>query len=324
MTGRRALLAAGLAGVPLGAARAQGVPGPEQRPLRIVVPFAPGGSSDVLARLLQPGMGTALGGQPVIVENRPGAGSLLGAEAVARSPADGGTVLLADLPFAVVPAVQERLPYDPVADFAPVTLLAVAPLMLFAHPAVPARDAAEFAALARARPDGFSYGSGGIGAASHLMGELFQRATGARLVHVPYRGGGPAVLDTAAGQVQAVFVSLASAAPQVQSGQVRPLGVAGTARLPALPDVPTFREQGIDLVVEHWWGLLAPARTPPAAVARLADAAAAAVRAPDLAPRLEALALLPRAEGPEPFGRLVRSDLERWGAVVRAAGIRAQ
>jgi tripartite-type tricarboxylate transporter receptor subunit TctC len=322
MMRRRALLAAP-ALLPA-AARAQPGPAASQRALRLIVPFAPGGSSDVLARLLQPGLQTALGGQTVIVENKPGAGSMLGAEAVARSQPDGLTLLLADLPFAVVPAMQERLPYDPIADFAPVTLLAVAPLLLFANPAVPARDAQEFAALARARPEGFSYGSGGIGAASHLMGELFQRATGTRLVHVPYRGGGPAVLDTASGQVQAVFVSVASAAPQIQAGQVRPLGVAGLQRLAALPDVPTFREQGIDLVIEHWWGLLAPARTPPAIVARQAAAAAAAMQSPELAPRLEALALLPRLDGPEAFGRFVRADLERWGGVVRAAGIRAQ
>jgi tripartite-type tricarboxylate transporter receptor subunit TctC len=317
MIGRRSLLAAAAAAP--AAARAQ----PAERPLRIVVPFAPGGSSDVLARLLQMGMQSVLG-QVVVVDNRPGAGSLLGSEAVARSAPDGTTVLLADLPFVIVPAVQDRVPYDPVADFAPVTLLAVAPLMLFVHPAVPARNAAEFAALARAQPERFSYGSGGIGAASHLMGELFQRATGTRLAHIPYRGGGPAVLDTAAGQVQAVFVSLASAAPQVQSGQVRVLGVAAEARLPGLPEVPTFREQGIDLVVEHWWGLLAPARTPEAAIARLSNAAATVMRSPELAPRLEALALLPRTEGPAPFGALLRADLERWGGVVRAAGIRVQ
>ena len=312
---RRALLATAAA-LP-GAAVAQ------DRPLRIVVPFAPGGSSDVLARLLQPGLQAALG-QTVVVENRPGAGSLLGAEAVARSPADGTTVLLADLPFAIVPAVQERMPYDPVADFTPVTLLAVAPLILFVHADVPARDAAEFAGLARARPDRFSYGSGGIGAASHLMGELFQRGTGAGLVHVPYRGAGPAVLDTASGQVQAVFVTLASAAPQVQSGQLRALGIAGPARLPALPEVPTFAEQGIDLLAEHWWGILAPARTQPAATARLAAAFTAAMQAPGLASRLEALALLPRGGGPAPFAALLRQDLDRWGAAVRAAGVKAQ
>ena len=312
---RRALLATAAA-LP-GAAVAQ------DRPLRIVVPFAPGGSSDVLARLLQPGLQAALG-QTVVVDNRPGAGSLLGAEAVARSPADGTTVLLADLPFAIVPAVQERMPYDPVADFTPVTLLAVAPLILFVHADVPARDAAEFAGLARARPDRFSYGSGGIGAASHLMGELFQRGTGAGLVHVPYRGAGPAVLDTASGQVQAVFVTLASAAPQVQSGQLRALGIAGPARLPALPGVPTFAEQGIDLLAEHWWGILAPARTQPAATARLAAAFTAAMQAPGLASRLEALALLPRGGGPAPFAALLRQDLDRWGAAVRAAGVKAQ
>ena len=312
---RRALLATAAA-LP-GAAVAQ------DRPLRIVVPFAPGGSSDVLARLLQPGLQAALG-QTVVVDNRPGAGSLLGAEAVARSPADGTTVLLADLPFAIVPAVQERMPYDPVADFTPVTLLAVAPLILFVHADVPARDAAEFAGLARARPDRFSYGSGGIGAASHLMGELFQRGTGAGLVHAPYRGAGPAVLDTASGQVQAVFVTLASAAPQVQSGQLRALGIAGPARLPALPGVPTFAEQGIDLLAEHWWGILAPARTQPAATARLAGAFSAAMQAPGLASRLEALALLPRGGGPAPFAALLRQDLDRWGAAVRAAGVKAQ
>lgn len=312
---RRALLAAA-ATLP-GAALAQ------DRPLRVVVPFAPGGSSDVLARLLQPGLQAALG-QTVVVDNRPGAGSLLGAEAVARSPADGTTVLLADLPFAIVPAVQERMPYDPVADFAPVTQLAAAPLILFVHAEVPARDAAEFAGLARDRPDRFSFGSGGIGTASHLMGELFQRATGAGLVHVPYRGAGPAVLDTASGQVQAVFVTLASAAPQVQSGQLRALGIAGPARLPALPEVPTFAEQGIDLLAEHWWGILAPARTPPAAIARLAGAFTAAMQAPGLASRLEALALLPRGGGPAPFAALLRQDLDRWGAAVRAAGVKAQ
>lgn len=312
---RRALLAAAAA-LP-GAAVAQ------DRPLRVVVPFAPGGSSDVLARLLQPGLQSALG-QTVVVDNRPGAGSLLGAEAVARSPADGTTVLLADLPFAIVPAVQERMPYDPVADFAPVTQLASAPLILFVNAAVPARDAAEFAGLARARPDRFSYGSGGIGAASHLLGELFQRATGAGLVHVPYRGGGPAVLDAASGQVQAGFVTLASAVPQVQSGQLRALGVGGPARLAALPEVPTFAEQGIDLPAEHWWGILAPARTPPAAIARLAGAFTGAMQAPGLASRLEALALLPRTTGPGPFATLLHQELDRWGTAVRAAGVKAQ
>ncbi|MCX7932589.1 MAG: tripartite tricarboxylate transporter substrate binding protein [Rhodovarius sp.] len=303
------------------AARAQ--EGWPNRPIRLVVPFAPGGSSDVLARLIQPGLAAALG-QPVVVENRPGAGSLLGAEFVARSPADGHTLLLADLPFAILPAIQDRLPYDPIADFERVSAIGVAPLMMFVPASLPVRSIAEFVALAQSRPEGLTYGSGGVGAASHLAGELFQRASGIRLTHVPYRGGGPAMQDLAAGRVQATFVTLATALPQVQAGQVRPLGVMGTARLPALPDVPTFREAGIDLVAEHWWGIMAPGRTPAGIVARLAEALARVVTAPDLTPRLEALAVLPRAEGPADFDRLVRADIARLAELARAQNIRAQ
>jgi len=291
--------------------------------VRVVVPFAPGGSSDVLGRLIQPGMQAALG-QPVIVENRPGAGSMLGAEFVARAPADGYTVLLADLPFAIFPALQDRVPFDPIADFASVSLIGVAPLMMFGALNVPATNAAEFAALARARPDTMNYGSGGVGAASHLSGELFQRVTGTRLTHVPYRGGGPAVQDLAAGNVNAVFVTLASALPQMQAGLIRALGVMGTERLAVLPQVPTMREQGIDLLNEHWWGLLAPARTPPAIVARLHEALRQAMAAPELASRMNALAVLPRVTGPEAFGALVRADLVRMAETVRAQNIRAQ
>lgn len=295
----------------------------QDRPLRIVVPFAPGGSSDVLGRLIQPGLTAALG-QNVIVENRPGAGSMLGAEYVARSPADGSTLLLADLPFAIFPALQDRVPFDPIADFAPVSLIGVAPLMMFGALNMPAHDAAEFAALARARPDTLNYGSGGVGAASHLSGELFQRITGTRLTHIPYRGGGPAMQDLAAGNVNSVFVTLASALPQLQAGQVRALGVMGTERLAVLPAVRTMREQGIDLLNEHWWGLLAPARTPPAMVARLADALRRVAASPELATRLDALAVLPRATGPDAFGALIRADLARMAELARAQNIRAQ
>ncbi len=293
------------------------------RPLRVVVPFAPGGSSDVLGRLIQSGLQAVLG-QPVIVENRPGAGSMLGAEFVARSPADGYTVLLADLPFAIFPAFQARVPFDPIADFAAVSLIGVAPLMMFGALNVAASTAAEFAALARARPDTLNYGSGGVGAASHLSGELFQRATGTRLTHVPYRGGGPAMQDLAAGNVNAVFVTLASALPQLQAGQVRALGVMGTERLSVLPDVPTMREQGIDLLNEHWWGLMAPARTPQPVVARWAEALRVVMASAEVQPRMDALAVLPRATGPEPFAALVRADLVRVAEVVRAQNITPQ
>ncbi len=293
------------------------------RPLRIVVPFAPGGSSDTLGRLIQPGLQAALG-QPVIVENRAGAGSMLGAEFVARAPGDGYTVLLADLPFAIFPALQERLPFDPLGDFTAISMIGVAPLMMFGASNVAAADAREFVALARARPDVLNYGSGGVGASSHLSGELFQRATGTRLTHIPYRGGGPAMQDLAAGNVNAVFVTLASAFPQMQAGQVRALGVMGTERLSVLPQVPTMREQGIDLVNEHWWGLLGPARMPPVAIARLAEALRGVMAAPEIMPRMDALAVLPRATGPAPFEALVRADLIRMAELVRVQNIRVQ
>ncbi|MBR0680149.1 tripartite tricarboxylate transporter substrate binding protein [Roseomonas eburnea] len=302
------------------AAQAQDWP---TRPLRLVVPFAPGGSSDVLARLIQPGLGAALG-QPVVVENRSGAGSMLGTEYVARSPADGYTLLLADLPYTIVPALQSRMPYDVEKDLVPVAMVGAAPLLVFAHPSLPARDAAEFAALAKARPGHYTFGSGGVGAASHLMGELFQSATGTQITHVPYRGGGPAIQDLAAGNLHTVFVTIASAAPQLTSGQIRALGVMANERLRSHPDIPTFREQGIDLVAEHWWGLLAPRGTPEPVIRRIAEAMPGILAAPELGPRLEALAVIPRSDGPGPFGQRIAEDLVRWREVVRARGIAVQ
>jgi tripartite-type tricarboxylate transporter receptor subunit TctC len=293
------------------------------RPIRLVVPFAPGGSSDVLARLIQPGLGAALG-QSVIVENRSGAGSMLGTEHVARSPADGYTLLLADLPYAIVPALQARMPYDVARDLVPVAMVGVAPLLIFGHPSLPARNAAEFAALARQRPGHYTFGSGGVGAASHMMGELFQIATGTRLTHVPYRGGGPAIQDLVAGNLNTVFVTVASAAPQLASGQIRGLGVMATERMRSHPDIPTFREQGIDLVAEHWWGLLAPRGTPEAVVARIAAAMPGVLRAPEMAARLDALAVIARPDGPGPFGERIRQDIARYGEIARSRGITAQ
>jgi len=320
MIARRTLLGTGAAAL-ANPALAQ-APWPS-RPVRVVVPFAPGGSSDVLGRLIQPGLQAALG-QSIVIENRAGAGSMLGNELVARAAPDGYTVLLADLPFAIIPGVQDRMPYDTIADFAPVSLIGVAPLLMFGKAALPVQNAAEFAALARQRPDTMTYGSGGVGAASHMMGELFQRATGTRLTHVPYRGGGPAILALAAGDVDAVFVTIASAAPQLAGGQVRGLGVMATARMPGQPGIPTMREQGIDIVANHWWGILGPARTPEPIVARLAEALAQVMRLPELAPRLEALAVIPRADGPAPFAELIRRDVTLYGDIARAQGIRAQ
>jgi tripartite-type tricarboxylate transporter receptor subunit TctC len=320
MTSRRTLLAAGAATLASPALAQSDWP---SRAIRVVVPFAPGGSSDVLGRLIQPGMQQALG-QPVVVENRAGAGSMLGAEYVARSAPDGYTLLLADLPFAIIPAVMERVPYNPWDDFTRASLIGVAPLMMFVANNVPASNIQEFVALAKARPDTLTYGSGGVGAASHLVGEMFQAATGTKLVHVPYRGGGPAMQDLAAGNVQAVFVSLASALPQVQAGQVKAIGVMSHTRLAATPNVPTFEEAGIDLISEHWWGLMAPARTPQPILEKVTQALAATLASPAIQPRLDALAVLPRATGQADFETLLRADLTRIAEIARTKNIRAQ
>jgi tripartite-type tricarboxylate transporter receptor subunit TctC len=317
---RRALL--GAAGAALAAPALAQADWPT-RPIRLIVPFAPGGSSDVLARLIQPGLGAALG-QPGVVENRSGAGSMLGTEAVARSAPDGYTLLLADLPFAIVPALQARMPYDVERDLVPVVMVGAAPLLIFGHPSLPARTAAEFAALAKARPGHYTYGSGGVGAASHMMGELFQIATGTQLTHVPYRGGGPAIQDLAAGNLNTVFVTVASAAPQLMSGQIRGLGVMANERMRSHPDIPTFREQGIDLVAEHWWGLLAPRGTPEPVVAKIAAAMPGVLTGPGMAERLEALAVIARPDGPGPFGARIREDIARYGQIARSRGITAQ
>ena len=291
------------------------------RAIRIVVPYAPGGGSDVTARLIAPGLQAALG-VSIIIENRPGAAGLVGTDLVAHAPADGYSLVLVDMPHTIVPAMQPRMPYDAIADFAPVSLLGTAPMVLFATPALPVDDAAGFAALARAEPERFSIASGGNGSTTHLMAALFQRVTGCRLVHVPYRGSGPAIQDLAAGQVQVSFTTMLTATPFLQNAGIKALGSAGAARLPELLATATFREQGIDLLAEHWWGLLAPARTPPEVVEKLAAATVAVMREPALAPRLAQVGLLPRAEGPAPFAALLRADLARWGQVVREANIR--
>jgi tripartite-type tricarboxylate transporter receptor subunit TctC len=317
---RRALL--GAAGAALAAPALAQSDWPN-RAIRLIVPFAPGGSSDVLARLIQPGLGAALG-QSIIVENRSGAGSMLGTEAVARAAPDGYTLLLADLAFAIFPALQARMSFDVERDLMPVAMVGVAPLVVCGHPSLPARNAAEFAALARARPGHYTFGSGGVGAGTHMVGELFQIVTNTQLTHVPYRGGGPAVQDLVAGNLNAVFVTVAGAAPQLASGQIIGLGAMANERMRSHPTIPTFREHGIDLVAEHWWGLLAPRGTPEPVVARIAAAMPGVLGAAEMAPRLDTLAVMPRSDGPADFAARIRQDIVRYGEIARSRGITAQ
>jgi tripartite-type tricarboxylate transporter receptor subunit TctC len=323
----RRAAAIGLAAAAIaGRARAQAPDWPS-RPIRMIVPYAPGGTSDTLGRLVGQGIAPLLG-QPVVVENRAGAGSMLGTEAVVRAAPNGHTLLLADTPLTIVPAVQAAggrpVGFDPLRDLAPVAMLGIAPGVLFVPAALPVRTAAELVTMAKARPEAVAIANSGIGTTTHLMAELLTAQTGTRMTHVPYRGAGPAVQDVASGQVQATFVAYGSAAALVGSGQLRAVGVAGTGRLSALPDVPTLREQGIDLVAGFWWGIIGPAGLPDRVTARLAAAAAQAMAAAELAPRLDALAVERQVLGPDAFRDHLRREQERWTAVVAASGIKPE
>ncbi|MBV1796043.1 tripartite tricarboxylate transporter substrate binding protein [Siccirubricoccus sp. G192] len=314
---RRALLLAALAAPALG--RAQDFP---IRPLRIVVPFAPGGASDLVARVLAEPLGAALG-QPVIVDNRPGAGGNLGAEVVVRAAPDGHTLLMgAPGALTVNPHLYANMPFDPARDLAPVSLVFTTDHLVVVNPGVPARNLAEFIALARARPGAISYASAGIGATTHLFGELFRLRARVELTHIPYRGSGPAVADLVGGTVQAMFDQLPSCIGHVQAGRLRALAVTGPARNALLPAVPTAAEAGLaDYVVTSWNALLVPAGTPAPIVQRLAGLVAEALALPAVRERLAPLGADPAASSPAALGALLREERARWGQVVREAGI---
>ena len=285
------------------------------RPIRFIVPYAPGGSSDVLARTLGKNMGDRLG-QSFLIDNRPGAGSMVGTDAAAKAPPDGHTIN---------PSIHAKVPYDPVRDFSPVTLIGVSPMFLFSHPGFEAKSLVELVTLAKARPAALAIASGGNGATTHLVAELLQAGAGIRLVHVPYKGAGPAIADVAAGQVPLTFTSMATAAPLVKAGRLRMLAVTSPRRLAAYPDVPTFEESGVPgLVFEHWWGVMAPARTPAPLVERLHTEITKALASTEVRERFAAFSLEPRTNTPAEFRALIEFDLVRWAKVVRDAGIKAE
>jgi tripartite-type tricarboxylate transporter receptor subunit TctC len=294
------------------------------RPITMVVPYAAGGSSDILARLIGERLARMLG-QQIVVDDRAGAGSRIGTEIVAHAAPDGYTLLLADMPHTIVPAIQKGVRYDPVRDFTPIGLIGTAAMVFFVNPAVPAATIQDFVALAKADPGKITVASGGIGSTTHLTAELFQEKTGTRLLHVPFRGAGPALTDLMAGHVQSGFTTLATASAALDSGAVRALAIAGARRLASRPAIPTLREAGIDLMVEHWWGVLAPAGLPPEIAARLAAELAAVLDAPDMAARLQPLGVaaahVAADAAPAQFRALIASDTARWDTIVKAAGI---
>jgi tripartite-type tricarboxylate transporter receptor subunit TctC len=299
------------------------------RPVRIMVGFAPGGTVDTIARILAQAL-TPLIGQQVVVENRPGASASLAASAVVRSDADGHTLLFGVFSHAVAPALA-HLTYDTLADLTAVSQVASVPLFMFAAGNAPFRSVADVVAAAKDKPETITYGSGGVGSSAHLAAELFARRAGVRLVHVPYRGGGPAVQSLLAGDVQILWDTPQPATRSfIDQGQLRALAVMGRARLPAYPEIAAISEAGLqaglgdDLEVQAWQGVLVKSGTPDDVIAQLHHAIVAAMTAPETRARIEALAVEPMATDPAAFGAFFRAEVLRWTEVARRAGITAQ
>lgn len=293
------------------------------RPITLIVPFAPGGSTDVIARVVAQGLRAELG-QTVVVENHAGAGGSLGTALIAKAKPDGYTIGMGTAStLAINPAAYRSLPYDVRKDLAPITNIAAVPNIMSVHPSIPAKTLAEFIALAKARPGHFSYGSSGNGSVSNLMGEQLKLAAGIDIVHVPYRGMGPAIQDAVAGQIQVLFDNLPTSLPHVQGGKLRPLAVSGDKRVAALPDVPTFAELGLnDLNWMAFFGLIAPAGTPPAIIAKLSAAAVKVIALPEVARALELQQAIAVANTPDQFRADITRELARMTRAVEAANIK--
>ncbi len=308
-----ALLASGMA------AAGRAADGP---PLRFVVPFPPAGSSDILARAIAPGLGAATG-QTVVIDNKPGAGGSIGAAEVARGESDGHTLLMAHVgTLAVNPWLYRKLPYDPLRSFAAVAGVARVPNVLVVPASAPVRTLKDLVALARSRKDPPSYASGGNGSAAHITFEALKARTGMPFLHVPYKGTNPAVTDLLGGQVDATFTGVTVLLPHIQSGRLRPLAVSSGQRLAVLPDVPTVAESGCPgFEADQWYGVVVHSATPPARVQRLGDGIAQALARPEVARQLAAEGAVPLPLGPADFRRLIEAELQRWGAVVKAAGV---
>ena len=302
-----------------GLAQAQDYP---TKPVRFVVPFAPGGTTDVLARLLGEKLSVSLG-QQFVIDNQAGAGGNIGTAQVAKAEPDGYTILMGTVgTHAINQSIYPRLPFDPIKDFAPITLVATVPNVLVVNPEVPANSVAELIALAKAKPGELNFASSGNGSSIHLSGELFKVMAGVDMVHVPYKGSGPAVIDLLGGQVEMMFDNLPSSAPHIKAGKLRPLGVTSKERSPTLPDVPTIAEAGVPgYEALSWFGVLAPAGTPDAVVARLQEEIAKALADPAMQARFAELGAVPVGDTPAEFAAFIGTETAKWADVVQKAGI---
>ncbi|MCC7427044.1 MAG: tripartite tricarboxylate transporter substrate binding protein [Alphaproteobacteria bacterium] len=314
--------AVGLAGAPR-AARAQAADWPT-RAIRVIIPFAAGGGTDVLARVVLPLVQERLR-QSIVIDNRPGGGSVIGTEAAARSAPDGYNFLMTDTSYQLTPLLVQRLPYDPDKDFQPVCLMAAGPVVIVVNAATPYRTLAEFIAAAKSAPGTLGVASGGAGSASHLAGELLKIEAGINLLDVAYRGGAPAMNDVIAGNVPSLFAGISTANPHLRAGRLRALAITGAARHPLAPDVPTFAEAGLPrMEASSYWGMFAPAAMPAPLVARMLAEIQAVMRTPAMTERLTEMGFTVMAEGPAGYAANIRRERDRWGAVIRAANIRIQ
>ena len=306
--------------LPIGGAAAQTYP---DRPVRLIVSFAPGGGTDVAARQIQPLLSERLGRQ-VVIDNRPGGGSSLGTNLVAKAAPDGYTLLMSDTTFGIIPGLYAKLPYDALRDFAPVTQVSSMPSALVVHPSLAVNSVKELIAVAKAKPGSLNFGSGGVGTPVHMAGELLQLQAGVKMVHVPYKGAGPALADLIGGHFQVMFPTVQSVAPHIKSGRVRLLAFTTEKRSPAYPEVPTMQEAGVPGVVSiAWFGIHAPAGTPRAIVSKLHAETAKIVQEPVIRDRLLNEGAEPVGSTPEQFAKFVAGEIAKWTGVVKAAGIKA-
>lgn len=317
------LFAAVVCGGVLTAAHAGAEPNYPTRPIKMIVPFAPGGGVDLIARIVAQKLGQRLG-QAIVVDNRAGASSTIGTDIVAKAPADGYTVLMTSTAVTANQSLFHKLPYDLAKDFVPIGMVANAPAILVVNPSVPAASLQQLIALARSKPDTLTYASYGNGSAPHLATELFKQATKTKLLHIPYKGGGPAVMATLSGETSLIIPSVVPVLQQVKDGKLRALGIASGKRHILLPNVPTFREQGVDLETGTWFGMLAPAGLPPAIAAKLSAELAAVVKDTQVQERLLAEGAEIRIMDAKQFSIFLRAEEKRWRDVVSKGGIQAE
>jgi tripartite-type tricarboxylate transporter receptor subunit TctC len=292
------------------------------RPVRLIVPFPPGGSNDILGRFMAAKLTERLG-QQVIVDNRPGADGIIGTDLAARSTPDGYTLLIVSTSYSMNPGIHKKMPFDPVKDLTPISMIGTGPNAIVVNPGFPVKTVKDLVAAAKAKPGQINYASSGIGGFNHFGGELFKIAAGVDMTHVPYKGGGPAMVDIIAGHVPVLFSTLIQVLPHQRSGKLRVIATGGAKRAPALPEVPTVTESGVSYEVTIWWGVLGPDGMPPALVNGLNATIAKILAEPDTQKRLAAEAAEPLTVSPAEFGQIIRKDIAKWTRVARDAKMEA-